>query len=224
MSELTETKTRKERYWSKKVTPPAGFPEPAAAMFHGLLGDIIDAVEDRTEADPVGILASLLAECGALLGSGPKLEISGVKCSSRLFILLVGPTAEGRKGMAGEVARDVVTASGIGRPEGFLQRGFASGEAVIEVLAQLEGRRVLYRQDEMAGLLVAMNREGSTLSSVVRDLWDGVVVTHTTVASTVEVEDAHVSVLGHITPDEFRLRLRAVDPLPKPGGFTFCLI
>ena len=209
--DMKKQQAQKERSWTMQVRPPAGFPVPRPEMFHGPLGAAVESIQGYTEADPVGILGCLMAECSALIGRGPTLNVSGLNVSARLFIMLVGPTSEGRKGTAGDNARTIVTMSGIERPAGFLQRGFASGESVVESLATLDDRRAMFRQDEMAGLLVAMNREGSTLSAVIRDLWDGVTIAHTTVAGHKEVEDAHVSVLGHITPEELRERLRPVD-------------
>jgi hypothetical protein len=202
---------QKERTWSMPVQPPAGFPVPRPEVFHGPLGAAVESIQSYTEADPVGILGCLIAECSALIGRGPQLNVSGLRVAARLFIMLVGPTSEGRKGTAGDNARTIISMSGVERPEGFLQRGFASGESVVETLATLDDRRAMFRQDEMAGLLVAMNREGSTLSAVIRDLWDGVTIAHTTVAGHKQVDDAHVSVLGHITPEELRERLRPVD-------------
>lgn len=199
------------RIWSEPVQPPAGFPEPKPGMFYGVLGEVVEAARPLTEADPVGILGCLLAEASALLGDGPTLTVSGMSSPTRLFVMLVGPTAKGRKGTAGDVARRIISASGVVRPDTLLQRGFASGEGVVEKLAELDDRRVFFRQDEMAGLLVAMNRDGSTLSSVVRDLWDGVPLAHTTAAGHTQVDDAHVSILGHVTPDELALRMRPVD-------------
>lgn len=199
------------RIWTEKVELPEGFPEPSPAMFHGPLGDAVRSVEELTEADPVGVLGSLLAEVSVLLGRNLSLEVSGVRSAARLFVMLVGPTAEGRKGTAGGLASGILDAAGVVRPEGFLQRGFASGESVVECLAKLDDRRVLYRQDEMAGLLVAMNREGSTLSPMIRDLWDGVEISHTTVSSHQSIADAHVAVLGHITPTELMSRLKPVE-------------
>ncbi len=208
---MKKQQAQKTRTWTMPVQPPAGFPVARSEMFHGPLGAAVKSIETYTEADPVGILGCLMAECSALIGRGPALNVSGLHVSARLFIMLVGPTSEGRKGTAGDNARTIVTMSGVERPAGFLQRGFASGESVVENLATLEDRRAMFRQDEMAGLLVAMNREGSTLSAVIRDLWDGVTIAHTTVAGHKEVEDAHVSVLGHITAEELRERLRPVD-------------
>ena len=43
------------------VTPPAPPPSASGEMYHGLLGEIVHAAGPSTEADPVGVLASLLS-------------------------------------------------------------------------------------------------------------------------------------------------------------------
>ena len=53
-------------------TKPTGPAVPSAdpAMFAGVLGEITAAAAPTTEADPVGIYASLLAGTGVLIGPG----------------------------------------------------------------------------------------------------------------------------------------------------------
>ena len=50
---------------------PAGWPEPPqGAAYHGLAGEIVHMIAPHTEADPVAILAQLLAGFGAAVGRG----------------------------------------------------------------------------------------------------------------------------------------------------------
>src|SRR6185312_14033340 len=57
-SKASGSSTKKEE---TNTLPPARPPVPEAAMYRGVLGDIVLAADPTTEADPVGVLASLLA-------------------------------------------------------------------------------------------------------------------------------------------------------------------
>jgi len=61
------SRTKKE-----ETTKPAGPAVPSAdpSMYAGILGAIVDAARPTTEADPVGIYASLLAGTGVIIGAG----------------------------------------------------------------------------------------------------------------------------------------------------------
>ena len=74
----------------RKVLPaPVGWPEPPApAAYHGLAGEIVQAIAPHTEADPVAVLVQLLVACGALIGRGAWFEVEAdpplprrVRCS-----------------------------------------------------------------------------------------------------------------------------------------------
>src|SRR5690242_18387095 len=68
----------------EETTPGRGAVHPpvvAATVYRGLLGDIVRAATDgpHTEADPVGVLVTLLAGVGVLLGRGPHLQIASTR-------------------------------------------------------------------------------------------------------------------------------------------------
>ena len=44
------------------------------AAYHGLAGEVVRLIEPHTEADPVALLASFLAEIGAMLNRRPHLR------------------------------------------------------------------------------------------------------------------------------------------------------
>ena len=73
---------------------------PDEAAYHGLAGDIVRELLPHTEADPVALLATLLACVGNAIGTGPHYRVSGARHELRLFPVLVGATASGRKGTA----------------------------------------------------------------------------------------------------------------------------
>ena len=75
--------------------------------FHGPAGDAVRVIEPHTEADPVAILATLLAGVGAMIGSGQRITRGGHH-PGRLFVGIVGDTSKGGKGQSLHAARLVL--------------------------------------------------------------------------------------------------------------------
>jgi hypothetical protein len=71
---------------------------PAEAAFSGLAGEIVHALSPHTEADPVALLLSLLVAFGNFIGRGPHFAAEAVRHHLNLCCVLVGPTADARKG------------------------------------------------------------------------------------------------------------------------------
>jgi hypothetical protein len=89
--------------------------------------------------------------------------------------------------------------------------GFASGESLVMSLAEGDEARRLVFEAELAALFARCRREGSTLSAVMRDLWDGRPAAHRRVNRSVVAPRHHVGALGHITPEELRRTLPATE-------------
>jgi hypothetical protein len=125
---------------------PAAWPSPPAdAAYHGVLGEIAWAVAPYTEADPVGVLGTLLAMFGAACGDG-RVLYQGSLQRTNLSILLVGETGfRGRKGTALDVVRSVFALAYPPLADLWLV-GVASGEAITGHLGrhELEERVLLW--------------------------------------------------------------------------------
>jgi hypothetical protein len=67
------------------------------AAYHGLAGNIVRTLEPHTEADPVAILLSFLAMFGNLIGRQVHYLAEGDQHRAKLFVVLSGATAKGRK-------------------------------------------------------------------------------------------------------------------------------
>ncbi len=200
---------------------PSTWPEPLDnAAYHGVLGEIALAVAPYTEADPVGVLGTLVSMFGAACGGGRALYQGSLQ-RSNTSILLVGATGfGGRKGTALDLARSVFR---LAYPEldALWLVGVASGEAITGHLVRRieEARaaggpaedRVFLVEPEFGRLLTILNREGSTLSAVLRNAWDGVPLGHARARDESLVTAHHVSLLGHITPTELRVKLTDSD-------------
>jgi hypothetical protein len=185
--------------------------EPDAAAYHGVLGEIVHAVVPMTEADPVAILGSLLAATGACMGH-MRTIYQGSTQAANLFVALVGDSSTGRKGTAASIARDVMTAA---YPDwqNLIVAGLGSGEGLIGHLKRVEEteHRALVLESEFGRLLTVMAREGSTLSPVVRDAWDGVPMGRFLAREQSLVTWHHVSIAAHVTSIELQSKLTSTD-------------
>jgi hypothetical protein len=77
----------------------AGWPAAMdGAAFVGLAGEIIRALLPGTEADEAGLLVTLLAAVGSVVGHGPHWAVSGRRHPLLFWPVIVGRTAKGRKG------------------------------------------------------------------------------------------------------------------------------
>jgi hypothetical protein len=187
--------------------------DPSA--LHGLAGEIVATIEPHTEADPAGILVSTLVEFGALVGAGPHAVADSAPHPARLFAVLVGETSKGRKGSAG---KNVERLTSMADPRFVRERhlnGFGSGEALIDAVRGSEvgerDHRVLVGEPEFARILNVAARDGSTLSAIIRQAWDGGRLSVRSRAGTAVAEDSHVCVLAHGVAEELRSLLDATQ-------------
>ncbi len=191
--------------------------------WHGPAGEYALAADPHTEADPVGVLVSLLAMAGAMIGRGPHLLAGNDRHPANMWPVLVGKTAA-RKGTAYSVARAAAahadpTFCADGKHGGRILGGWGSGEALVDALRDSDGdhagaddKRLLIVEREYARLLNVAGRDGSTVSTHLRDAWDGAPLESRTRGSGVVVATDHqVVIAGHITPDELRAKLTSTD-------------
>jgi hypothetical protein len=108
---------------------------PDPAVFHGPAGEFVLRTEPHTESDPMALLSQFLVAFGAAAGAGAHYAVEASRHHSNEFIVLVGPSAKGRKGSSWDhveaLMRDV--------DEGFVERciasGMSSGEGLIAEVA-----------------------------------------------------------------------------------------
>jgi hypothetical protein len=81
----------------------------------------------------------------------------------------------------------------------------------VEVDAGVYDKRLFAVEPEFAGLLKVMERQGNTISRIVRDAWDRGNLASMTKNSPARATGAHVSILGHITVDELRRSLTTTE-------------
>lgn len=229
----------KEGGWKKssgKKRPP--WPNPLGeAAFHGLSGDIVRAISPGSEADPAALLLQFLASFGNCVGRCGYYRVEGDRHYSNLFVTVVGRSAKARKGTSWGRIRDLFEKiedewifervdSGLSSGEGliwavrdpFTKMVEKDGEMVETIVDNgVSDKRLLVQESELAGLLRAMQREGNTISRMIRDAWDRGNLSSMTKNSQARCTDAHISIIAHITLEEL---VRLLDSTETSNGFA----
>jgi hypothetical protein len=228
-----ETKT--EREW----------PQPLAGeAFHGIAGEIVRTIEPETEADSAAILISLLVAFGNLVGRGPHCRVGATRHHANLYAAVVGRTGEARKGTSYDPVEELLRRIMPVWADNNILNGLSSGEGLIltvcdaierrvqvkdkktgrmtmefDTLVEREGvedKRQLVVETELASLLKVMSRQGNTISPVLRVAWDGGRLQSVVKNNPMKATGAHISLIGHITPEELT---RSLTEMEAANGF-----
>lgn len=208
-----------------KSEPESTFPAPMAPeAYHGPLGSLVRELDPHTEASREAVLGQLLVAYGNMIGRpGPYVQVGGDEHTTGLYLVAVGETGQGRKGSSWSAVRAPISAAtkllGI---EPLSTINPASGEALITRVRDLpaaelgeredrDAKRVVVLATELAGILKASSRQGSTLSETLRVAWDGIPLHLDRVAGAISSREHLVSLVGHITKPDLVANLTACD-------------
>ncbi len=72
-------------------------------------------------------------------------------------------------------------------------------------------KRVTFQEPEFSRVLRMSERDGNTLSAIIRNAWDGEILQSMTKNSPARSTGAHVSIIAHITKDELRRDFSTTD-------------
>lgn len=190
LADRMATQVAHGRAWLPPIDP---------AVFDCYLGELATKIEPYAEADPVAVLASLLAAAGVHLGPGPHLPIGMERHPLVVWPLLIGHTGSGRKGTAWSAAKHLLSAAVPQFVADNIHSGLSSGEGLAAVFATDRGQegdapaggegrkgggrrsrllpdddcRLLAYEPEWASVMARMRREGNTLSATLRAAWEG---------------------------------------------------
>ena len=218
---------------------PADEPEwpapPSDTVFTGLAGEIVHALAEHTEADPIAILANLLVGVGSIVGTGPHFMVGATKHHPREFVALVGRTSKARKGDSLPGVRRVLELAapdwgsrivgGLSTGEGLIhtvrdpvekqepikEKGLITGYQKVVVDEGVADKRLFVIEPELARVLRVMERQGNSLSPVLRAAWDSGDLAVLTRANSIHATGAHISLVGHITKEELERELPDVE-------------
>ncbi len=204
------------------------FPQPNEKCFYGLAGDFVRLIEPHTEADKMALLIQFLIYFGNIIGRSAYFLVEDNRHYTNLFGVLVGDTANGRKGTSlgrvkggykgiDEAHEKECIVSGLASGEGLLYHvrdpvitTNKNGETVVSDPG-VSDKRLLITEGEFANVLRVQGREGNTLSAFLRNLWDDGNARSLTKNSPLRTTDAHVSIAGHITKAELLTCLSEVE-------------
>ena len=215
------------------------WPTPDPAVYHGLAGDIVRAIEPHTEADPVALLIQMLVCFGNSIGRSAHFLAEADKHYGNLYTVLVGVSSKGRKGTSwGHVRKRfgdadpawaaTCLASGLSSGEGLIWQvrdpiektvtDKKTGATSVEVVdAGVSDKRLLVQESEFASVLKTSGRDSNILSAIMRNAWDTGELQTLTKNSPARATGAHISAIGHITRDELR---RTLDSTEAANGFA----
>lgn len=205
------------------VPPLAAFlrPELPAAALHGLPGEVAVALSEASGGDPAAILVAFLTLLGNAAGPQPHARFGGAEHPARLFTVLVGDAATGRKGTAAGAVERLFAEADPDWADDRVTYGLQSAEAMIDRVADQAGDcRLMIVETEFGRLVETMARTG-TLSAQLRNAWDGRVLQRSTTRFTRRASRAHISLLAMITPEEL---LRHHNRLTQAGGLESRLL
>src|SRR5262249_38224804 len=153
-------------------------------------------------------------------GRGPHFIVGGSYHYTNLFAVIVGTSSSGRKGTSWDAIRNRLLAaadahwgahcisSGVSSGEGLIQAARDPSERKVkgktEVDEGISDKRLLLIESEFASVLRRLEREGNSASAILRQAWDTGDLRTLTKAAPVRATEAHVSLIGHITPEELR--------------------
>jgi hypothetical protein len=191
------------------------------AAMHGLAGQVVNTILPHSEADKAALLLHFLAGYGSVIGRKSYCQVESTRHYSNIFFACVGETAKGRKGTAWNRVRDILARIDPLWALERIQSGLSSGEGLIAAVADHDGaatdRRLFVVQAEFASTLKVMAREGNTLSPLIREAWDSGSLRTLVKRDPLHVEDAHISIVAHITRDELR---RCLTLTESANGFA----
>jgi hypothetical protein len=199
------------------------------AAYHGLAGDVVHAFAPHTEADPVAILIQTLTCFGNVVGRNPHYRIESDFHRANIFAVLVGDSSKIRKGTSAGRVRSIVRHVDEVWTDERVKNGLSSGEGLINEVRDerkiinpktkeieivdvgVTDKRLLVAEPEFANALAVMERPGNTLSPVIRKAWDGDPLSTLTKDSPLKATGAHISIIGHITTEELRVRMNRTE-------------
>jgi hypothetical protein len=227
--------------WDQLEQPP---PPPAEAAFHGIAGQLTHVIAEHSEAAPVALLVQTLVAVGNMIGRTAHFEVEGDSHYLNAFVCLVGTSSKGRKGTSWGRINKFLGGVDPDWANGSITGGLSSGEGLIAAVrdpitkmepvkdengtirpfefkevtidAGVTDKRVLCYEPEFASVLKVLERQGNTLSTLIRQAWDDGKLRTLVKNSPAKATGAHVSIIAHVTREDLHRYLSETD---QANGF-----
>ena len=192
-------------------------PEPTAAMFYGLVGKVAHTAAKNTEVNPVAAATAFMSFLAANMGRDAFFHIANSIHHPRLFTMHIGRSGRGRKGDSQQITLRVRQRIAELEPKllGQLHTGgLSSREGLASLIQDAHGdrngtddKRLWVIESEFSNVLHQTKRDGNTLSSSLRDAWDGGDIKPAVKQGKTWVSAPHVGIHANITPSELKALL-----------------
>jgi hypothetical protein len=189
-------------------------PEPTEAMFYGIVGKVAETAADKTEVNPVAAATAFMSFLAANMGRDTFLHIANTYHHPRLFTMHIGRSGRGRKGDSQQITLRIrqhienLDKKLLGQLH---TGGLSSREGLASLIQDAQGdrtgtedKRLWVIESEFSNVLHQTKRDGNTLSSSLRDAWDGGDIKPAVKNGRTWVSAPHVGIHANITPNELK--------------------
>ncbi len=188
---------------------------------YGVAGTVVSKIAPHTEASEPALLVHLLAGYGSIIGRHAHCVVDGAEHFTNLFCTCVGATAKGCKGTSWNRISEILRLVDPIWAKDHIQSGLSSGEGLVAAVERessasdsdtpVVDRRLFVLEAEFASVLKVMTREGNTLSATIRNAWDTGSFQIMVKKNPIKVDDAHITIVSHVTADELRRQMKRTD-------------
>ncbi|HUQ95166.1 MAG TPA: DUF3854 domain-containing protein [Bryobacteraceae bacterium] len=220
---------------------PRVWPVLGQAAYHGLPGEVVNALAPHSEADPAALLVQFLTLFGNVIGRGPHWRVESTQHPAILFTVIVGETAKSRKGTSLDNIQSLYLPVDDKWARNRFENGLSTGEGLIwavrdpssdalpegacnktlrkgiDVDPGVADKRLIIIEPEFARVLSVVERTQNTLSPVLRNAWDGKCLSILTKRQAARCGEPHISIIAHITKEEL---LRLLTDTSIANGFA----
>jgi len=184
------------RFCQGEKPDPLAFP---GGIMSGAAGRFAEIYSNHLEPPPQFFFFSYLTCLGSILAGRVRLN-SELKISPRLYVLILGESADDRKSTAMTATVDLFEESLTGFP---VVHGIGSAEGLQRMLNEKERPSCLLLFDEFRTFVSKCRVESSILLSAVNTLFESTSFSNHTKNHSIDIKNAHVSILAASTVQTF---------------------
>jgi hypothetical protein len=178
----------------------------------------------------MALLLQFLVGFGSVIGRTAYFVAESTRHYTNLFVVIVGKTSKARKGSSWSHIKRFLEACDMMWASDCVKGGLSSGEGLIWQVRDpiyenkpikergkptgeyqetcvdfgVSDKRLLLQEAEFSSVLRMTDREGNTLSPIIRKAWETGDLESLTKNSPAKATNAHISIVGHIVQDEVR--------------------